>query len=84
MDTTELAARLMERLAAMYPDKLMERYKLGQVKDRSGFMLLEEAGRNRGCLVTGGEVDFNRIAVIVLDEFRGGRIGKITLEDPPK
>jgi len=84
MDTTELAARLMERLAALYPDRLMERYKLGQVKERPGFMLLEEAGRNRGCLVSGGEVDLNRIAAIVLDEFRGGRIGKITLEDPPE
>jgi len=83
VDTAELAARLMERLAAMYPEKLMERYKLSQVKDRPGFALLEEAGRNRGCLVSGGEVDLNRIAAIVLDEFRGGKIGKITLEDPP-
>lgn len=84
MDTAELAAKLMERLACLYPDELMARYKLGQVQDRTGLMLLEEAGRKRGCLVSGGEVDLYRIAAIVLDEFRGGRIGRITLENPPE
>ena len=84
MDTTELAAKLMERLATIYPERLMERYKLDQVQDRAGYMLLEEAGRKRGCLVSGGEVDLYRAAAIVLDEFRGGRIGKITLEIPPE
>lgn len=84
MDTVELASKLMERLAARYPENLKERYKLDQVQGKPGYMLLEEAGRNRGCLVSGGEVDLNRAAAIVLDEFRGGRIGKITLEDPPK
>lgn len=84
MDTTELAAKLMERLATIYPERLMERYKLDQVQDRAGYMLLEEAGRKRGCLVSGGEVDLYRAAAIVLDEFRGGRIGKITLESPPE
>lgn len=83
MDTAELAGKLMERLAALYPDELMARYKLSQVQDRTGLMILEEAGRNRGCLVSGGEVDLYRAAAIVLDEFRGGRIGKITLESPP-
>ncbi|NLC68495.1 MAG: ribosome biogenesis GTPase YlqF [Clostridiaceae bacterium] len=47
-----------------------------------GYKLLERAGRNRGCLVGGGNVDFNRIASIVLDEFRGGKIGRISLEKP--
>ncbi len=67
MDTTELAAKLMENL-----------------EDKKGFELLEEAGKRRGCLISGGEIDFNRIAAIVLDEFRGGKIGKITLETPPE
>ena len=84
MDISELAAKLMERLAALYPNNLMERYKLSDIKGKSGTAILEEAGRKRGCLVAGGEVDLNRIAVIVLDEFRGGKIGKITLENPPK
>ncbi len=84
MDTTELAAKLMETLVTTYPERIKERYKLEEVQGKDGFTLLEDAGRKRGCLVSGGEVDLNRIALIVLDEFRGGRIGKITLELPPK
>ncbi|NLU52210.1 MAG: ribosome biogenesis GTPase YlqF [Clostridiaceae bacterium] len=84
MDTAELAAKLLEKLAVLYPDKIKERYKLEELDGKIGLKLLEEAGRKRGCLVSGGEVDLYRIASIVLDEFRGGRIGKITLEKPQK
>lgn len=84
MDTSELAAKLMEVLALAYPERIKERFKLDNIEGKTGFTLLEEAGRKRGCLVSGGEVDLNRIAIIVLDEFRGGKIGKITLELPPK
>lgn len=83
MDTTELAAKLMEVLAETYPENIIERFRLDGIEGKSGFTLLEEAGRKRGCLISGGEVDINRIAVIVLDEFRGGKIGRITLELPP-
>lgn len=82
MDTTELAVKLLEKLSVTYPDKIRERYKLENLTGKKGVDLLEEAGRRRGCLVSGGEVDFNRISVILLDEFRGGKIGKITLEIP--
>lgn len=84
MDISELAAKLLEKLAIVYPAELMERYKLEEIEDRKGFDLLQEAGKKRGCLIAGGEVDLNRISAIVLDEFRGGRIGKITLESPLK
>jgi len=86
MDTTELAAKLMERLAVLYPEKLKARYKLEMesLENKKGYELLEEAGKKRGCLISGGEIDYNRIAAIVLDEFRGGKIGKITLEVPPE
>ena len=84
IDISELAAKLMEVLSDSYPDKIMERYKLEGIEGKNGFTLLEEAGRKRGCLISGGEVDLNRIASIVLDEFRGGKIGRITLELPPK
>lgn len=84
MDISELAAKLMEVLADTYPEKLTERFKLDDVEGKTGFTLLKEAGRKRGCLISGGEIDLNRIAVIVLDEFRGGKIGKITLELPPR
>lgn len=82
MDTTELAVKLLEKLSVTYPEKIKERYKLENLTGKKGVDLLEEAGRRRGCLVSGGEVDFNRISVILLDEFRGGKIGKITLEIP--
>jgi len=82
IDTTEIAASLMERLAKIYPAKLMERFKLVTLEKQTGDMLLRTAGKNRGCIVTGGEIDLQRISVIVLDEFRGGKIGRITLERP--
>lgn len=84
MDTAELASKLMERLSVIYPERLKERYKIIDLEAKSGMSLLEEAGKKRGCLVSGGAVDLYRIAVIVLDEFRGGKIGRITLEQPPK
>lgn len=82
MDVATLAAHLMEKLAVLYPAQLKERYKLQELEGKTGAALLEEAGRKRGCLVSGGEVDYYRIGNIVLDEFRASRIGKITLEMP--
>jgi len=82
MDMADLSARLMEKLAVLYPSELKERYKLQETEGKTGAALLEEAGRNRGCLVSGGEVDYHRIGSIVLDEFRAARIGRITLEAP--
>lgn len=84
MDTTELAALLMARLAALYPARLAQRYKLESVADKTGMELLTEAGKRRGCLVSGGEVDLHRISAIVLDEFRGAKLGRISLESPPE
>jgi len=82
LDTTEIAARLLARLSQTYPENLKARFKLETVEGKDGATLLEETGRKRGCIVSGGEVDYNRIAAIVLDEFRGGKIGRITLERP--
>jgi ribosome biogenesis GTPase A len=82
MDTVEVAAALMDRLSKTYPKNIAERYKLTLTEESSGLSLLSEAGKKRGCLVSGGEIDYNRIAAIVLDEFRGGKIGRITLEKP--
>jgi ribosome biogenesis GTPase A len=84
MDTAELAAKLLEKLAVLYPQRVMERFKITDLNGKIGLDLLTEAGRKRGCLVSGGEVDLYRAAAIVLDEFRGGKVGKITLEHPPK
>lgn len=82
IDIVEVAAFFMEFLGGNYPQELMKRYKLNTLTDRTGLDLLTTAGKNRGCIISGGEIDLNRIAAIVLDEFRGGKIGRITLEKP--
>jgi ribosome biogenesis GTPase A len=63
-------------------ERLSDRFKLKDIGNKSGIELLEEAGKNRGCIVSGGLIDMQRIAAILLDEFRGGKMGKITLESP--
>lgn len=83
-DTEALAMRLLEVLAynQEYFYSLKERFKLLDVtfSDISGRELLELIGRKRGMLVAGGEVDLERASIMVLDEFRGGKLGKVTLE----
>lgn len=79
MDIEELALKLVERLGEFYPRDLINRYKLEQL-DESPIVNLESIARKRGAIMKGSEVDYNRIAVTLLDEFRGGKIGKITLE----
>jgi ribosome biogenesis GTPase A len=82
IDTTGIAAALMEDLARLYPENVKQRYKIEEIEGKTGEELLESAGRKRGCVVSGGIIDLNRIASIVLDEFRGGKIGKMSLEKP--
>ena len=81
MDIEELAYKLVERLQKYYPESLKERYKIEEIFE-DPLETLNAIARKRGCLVRGGEIDYNRISVILLDEFRGGKIGKITLERP--
>lgn len=83
IDKIEVAAALMSTLSKLYPENLINRFKLDSLENKNGGEILEEAGRNRGCIISGGRIDYERIAAIVLDEFRGGRIGRITLEKPP-
>lgn len=82
MDVVEVGAELFKYLSRIYPQNIKDRYKLLSIEDKSGEELLQIAGKNRGCIIAGGEVDLRRIAIIVLDEFRGGKIGKISLERP--
>ena len=82
MDVEELGCTLMEELSARYPQALTERYKLTPEPDTPGWELLEAAGRKRGFLISGGEVDLERMARVLLDEFRGGKLGRFTLEAP--
>jgi ribosome biogenesis GTPase A len=80
-DVEDLAAKLCAKLSVLYPELLAKRYKL-TIAEQTGFELLTEAARNRGFLLTDGEFDTLRMANIMLDEFRGGKIGRITLEQP--
>ncbi len=82
MDLEELAARLMAYLGEYYPQALAERYKVEREAEDSGHGLLAKAGRKRGFVLRGGEIDTERMARILLDEFRGGKLGRFTLELP--
>ncbi|ACQ53039.1 ribosome biogenesis GTPase YlqF [Clostridium botulinum] len=81
MDIETLALRLVERLQVKYPERLMKRYKL-EALEENPLDNLDNIGRRRGALISKGEIDYNRISVILLDEFRGGKLGAISLEDP--
>ena len=80
LDVEELCANLCLYLAENYPDRLTERYKIDLEENLTGFEILERISRKRGFIVKGGEVDFLRGASVVLDEFRGAKLGRITLE----
>ena len=82
MDLEELASCLMEYLGSHYADIVTERYKITIEEEDSGYDLLTKAGRKRGFLMRGAEVDTERMARILLDEFRGGKLGRFTLETP--
>lgn len=83
LDTEGLALRLMELLWARYPQALRDRYKLdGLPEDAQGYALLEAAGRKRGFLLARGEIDTERMARVLLEEFRSCKLGRFTLEMP--
>jgi len=80
MDTETLGANLMLRMREYYPDRIAERYKIDFTEDADGFELLTQAAKKRGFLISGGEYDLVRMAAVLLDEFRAGKLGRITLE----
>lgn len=81
-DKETIACRLLESLAKTNPSAIEERYKISGVEGLQGWEILEMIGKRRGFLIKGGEIDYERAAVIVADEFRGGKLGRITLELP--
>lgn len=84
LDTETLAATLCARLMQVAPDKFCARYKLdaAALAEKKPYELLDAVAKKRGFLLSGGELDTERAAAILLDEFRGGKIGRITLEKP--
>lgn len=84
LDIETLAMKLLSYLAEYYPVTLKERYKIELNGNESGIELLEMVGKKRGMMISGGEINIERAAITVLDEFRSGKLGKITLELPPE
>ena len=90
LDMETLGCHLMAYLGINYPEALRTGYKLPSLPERQdgeedvawGYRLLEAAGKKRGFLISGGEVDTERMAKILLDEYRAGKLGRFTLEMP--
>lgn len=81
LDFTEVALFAIEYMMQHYPERLKERFKLKQLpEDRVA--MLEEIGRKRGCLISGGEIDYDKAAELFLRELRSGKLGPVTLERP--
>jgi len=84
LDIETLAMKLLKFMAENYPQSLKERYKIDIDEEDTGLVLLEKVGKKRGMMISGGEINTERAAITVLDEFRSGKLGRITLELPPK
>ena len=82
IDLEELAWRLMELLYKRYPQAIRERYGIDLPEGTPGYELLEAAGRKRGFLLARGEINTERMAKVLVDEYRSGKLGKFTLEEP--
>ena len=82
IDTEELACKLFELLNRFYPTTVTERYKIELPPETPGYELLEAAGRKRGFLLARGEINTERMAKVLLDEYRAGKLGRLTLEEP--
>lgn len=80
LDIQEIAVRLLKVMQNNYPKNLSERYKIENFEDLGAYELLELIARKRGMLLRGGECDTERAAVMLLDEYRGGKLGRITLD----
>ncbi|MBR0535119.1 MAG: ribosome biogenesis GTPase YlqF [Clostridia bacterium] len=82
LDTETMALRLIDFLKDGYSDRLAERFKISDFQDKENYEVLEMIGRKRGMLISGGEIDYERASVMLLDEYRGGKLGRLTLEFP--
>ena len=81
LDVPTLGMELIGVLAEEYPQLLTERYKLDEIAD-TPLENMDNMAMKRGCILPGKRIDYERIGRLVLDEFRGGKIGRITLERP--
>ena len=83
LDMEEMACELLGILRQDYRAVLLERYKLQEPLNEDNYALLQDIGRKRGMLIAGGEINTERAAIMLLDEYRGGKLGRITLDHLP-
>ncbi|MCR5503099.1 MAG: ribosome biogenesis GTPase YlqF [Lachnospiraceae bacterium] len=84
LDREELASALLRILGEHYPDAVSSRYGIGDTKDLAPAAIMEAVARNKSLYTKGQEIDYNRTAIRLIDDFRSGRLGRISLETPPK
>jgi len=82
LDSEMLALRLINVLKNGYCDRIAERFKISGFEDKEDYEILEMIGRKRGMLISGGEIDYERASVMLLDEYRAGKLGRLTLDLP--
>ena len=82
IDVETLACHFIALLARAYPETLLARYKLEAPPQADGYELLQLAGRKRGYLISGGQIDTERMARALMEDYRSGKLGKLTLEQP--
>ncbi len=83
LDKETLAEALLGEMQRLYPQKIAQRYHVTEEElSLAPYELLESIGRRRGCLVSGGAVDLERVSIMLIDEFRGAKLGRISLERP--
>ena len=82
IDVEELACRLFSLLWQRYPESVKARYGIEMPEDAKGYELLEAAGKKRGYLLARGEINTERMAKVLVDEYRSGKLGKLTFEMP--
>ncbi len=81
VDINELALEFIKKALMHFPEKLQKRYMLEKIEEPAE-ELVKIIGEKRGCMLAGGEIDFNKVSNLILDDFRNGRLGKISLEKP--
>ena len=86
LEKTEIAYELLKRLYIKYKENILERYKISDKeiveKDNYIYELMQIIGRKRGAIISGGNVDDEKVSRIILEDFRSCKLGYITLEEP--
>ena len=84
IDIELLCLDLLGYMTEFYPERLCERYRLDGVDGLQPTEVMELIARKRGMIMRGGDIDYERVSVMIMDEYRGGKLGRITLELPQK